>query len=213
MKHLKILGLAVVAAMALAAFAGASTASATELCSTNTSPCTGTKYGSGTTVHTVLKSSTVATLTNPITNVTCTESTTHGTTTNAGGKGVAVTGKITTFTFGGCKTSGGTPCTVTSVNVGTGYNASIAATGGGNGTLTVTSSNVGNPGAKVECGILINCTFTTASAALGVTGGNPAIAKANAIPLLRAGGFCPSEAKWDAEYEVLQPKPLFIVNP
>ena len=42
MKHLKMLGLALLAAAALTALLGAGTASATELCSTNTSPCTGT---------------------------------------------------------------------------------------------------------------------------------------------------------------------------
>jgi hypothetical protein len=60
---------------------------------------------------------------------------------------------------------------------------------------------------------VINCTFTTASASLGVTGGSPAIAKANGITLTQNGITCPSEAHWDAEYEVLEPKPLFVVNP
>lgn len=212
MKHLKMLGVAAVAAMGLMAFIGAGTASATELCSTNTSPCTGTKYLSGTSVSAQLKSGTSAVLTSSITTVTCKKSTVTGKTTSSGGKGVAVSGEITGLTFTECTTTNGTACTVNSVNKN--YSASIVATGGGNGTLTVKKgTGAGNPGASVQCGFLINCTFTAAEPALSVTGGNPAIAKANAIPLERSGGICPSEAKWDAEYEVTAPKPLFIVNP
>jgi hypothetical protein len=211
MKHVKMLGLAAVAALGLMAFIGAGTASATELCSTNTSPCTGVMYTENTPVSAQLKAGTVATLTNPISNVICQKSTTAGKTTNTGAKGTAVTGTITSLGFTECKTASGVACTVKTVNIP--YKASITATGSGNGTLTVTSDGTGNPGATVECALVINCTFTTASASLGVTGGNPAIAKANAIVLTQSGITCPSEAKWDAEYEVLEPKPLFIVNP
>jgi hypothetical protein len=210
MKQLRMLGVAAVAALGLMAF-GAGSASATELCSTNTSPCTGTKYGAGTTIFAQLKAGTQATLTTNVTNVHCKKSTVHGHTSNAGGKGVAVTGTITSLTFTECATTGGQQCTVSAVKLP--YKASIVATGGGNGTLSVQSDGSGNPGATVVCGFLINCTFSTANATLGVTGGNPAIAKANGIALAREGGFCPSQSTWDAEYEVTTPKPLFIVNP
>jgi hypothetical protein len=210
MKYLKMLGVAAIAALGLMAF-GAGSASATELCSTNTSPCTGTKYNSGTAVTSQLKSGTQATLTTNITNVHCKKSTVAGSTTSSGGKGLAVTGTITNLTFTECATTGGTACTVTTLNKP--YAASIVATGGGNGTLQVTSGGSGNPGATVVCGFLINCTFSTASAVLGVTGGNPAIAKANGIALARQGGLCPSQSLWDAEYEATSPKPLFVVNP
>src|SRR4051794_37824167 len=212
MKQFKMLGLAAIAALGLMVMVGAGTASATELCSTNTSPCTGTVYTSGTTVSAQLKAGTTAVLTNPISDVICTKSTTTGkTTSNGGGKGVPVTGKIESLEFTGCQTRSGVACTVKTLNIP--YSASITATGSGNGTLTVTSGGTGNPGATVVCATLINCTFSTASASLGVTGGNPAFAKANAIALTPSGGICPLESHWDAEYEVTAPKPLFIVNP
>jgi len=209
MKQFKMLGLAAVAALGLMAMVGAGTASATELCSTNTSPCTGTMYPAGTVVSAQLKAGTVANLTNPISNVICQKSTTTGKTTTTGEKGVAVTGTIETLTFTECKTASGVACTVKAVNLS--YTASITATGLGNGTLTVTKDSSGDPGATVECASLINCTFSTASASLGVTGGNPAIAKANGIALTPKGLTCPLESHWDAEYEVTAPKPLFIV--
>jgi hypothetical protein len=211
MKQFKMLGLAAVAALGLMAMAGVSTASATELCSTNTQPCTGTVYTSGHAVSAQLKAGTVTTLTNPISNVICTKSTFTGKTTNTGGKGIAVTGTIESLGFTECTLASGPQCTVNTLNIP--YAASITATGSGNGTLTFTNDGNGSPGVKVECGIFFNCTLQTADPVLGVTGGNPAIAKANAIPLTAKGITCPSEAKWDAEYEVLEPKPLFIVNP
>jgi hypothetical protein len=211
MKQVKMLGLAGVVALGLTAMAGASTASATELCSTNTSPCTGTVYTSGTAVSAQLKAGTVATLTNDISNVICQKSTAAGKTTSTSGN--AVTGTITSLGFTDCKTASGVPCaTVDTLNIP--YAASITATVSGNGTLTVTKDLSGDPGVTVECASLINCTFSTASASLGVTGGNPAIAKANGIALTKKGITCPiATPHWDAEYEVTAPKPLFIVNP
>jgi len=208
MKHIKTMGLAVVAALALLAIAGAASASASAvLCSTNTSPCTGTKYGSGTKLTAQLKSGTHATLTTSITNVTCTKSSVGGSTNTAEGHG-----EISSFAFTGCTAvSNGSACTVKAVNLN--YTATANPGGGGNGTLTVTpKAGNGNPGATVECpGAFINCTFTTSSITLSVTGGNPAIISASNEPLQREGGLCPSEAKWDATYEVTSPKPLFLV--
>jgi hypothetical protein len=203
MKHIKMMGLAIVAALALMAIAGAASASASAvLCSTNTNPCTGTKYGSGTKISAQLKSGTHATLTTSVTNVTCTKSTVGGVTNTAEGHG-----EITGFTFSGCTaTSNGSACTVKTLNLN--YTATANP-----GSLTITPGpKGGNPGATVECpNAFINCTFTTSSITLSVTGGNPAIITASNEPLQREGGLCPSEAKWDATYEVTSPKPLFLV--
>lgn len=214
MKHAKIIGLAAIAVLAVTAFVGVASASAasTELCSTNTAPCSGTKYLSGTSVSAKLKGTSVAKLETNLVTVTCTASTVGGKTTSSGGAG-AVTGQISSLTFGGtCKTGGGTTCEVTVLHLATPYNASIEATGGGNGAMTVTTGSSGKPGATVHCGSFINCSFETASAALTVTGGNPAVAKAEGIELEHSNGaFCPAEAFWTAEYEVTAPKPLFVV--
>jgi hypothetical protein len=204
MKYVKMLGLAAMAAMALMAVGGAGTASAAELCTENKAPCpTEKKHGAGTTIEASVVGT--ATLTTNTTNVHCSVSDVHGTTTTAGGSGKAVLGEIESLSFEQCETSGGTECEVTTQ--GFPASASLVATGGGNGTMTVT----GEPGAHVQCGFFINCTFTTKSIALDVTGGNPAHVTASEEELLRSGGFCPTVSKWDATYKVNAPKPLFVV--
>jgi len=205
MKHLKMIGLAVVAALAIMAVAGAAGASAKSiLCSTNTHPCTGTKYGAGTKLTSTLKTGTVATLTTSIGNVVCKKSTVSGATTNGEGHG-----EISGLTFTECAL-GGTACTVSAVNLN--YTATaIAGATTGNGTLTISPKGAqGAPGASVVCGAFINCTFQSSDLVLDVTGGNPAVIVASSEALTRSGGFCPSTSLWDAEYEVTSPKPLFL---
>lgn len=211
MKYLKMLGFAAVAAAALMAFVGAGSASAAEtsLCSTNTNPCSGTKYGSGTVIKSSLKTGTVATLTNPLGNVTCSVSTVTGKTTAA--SGTPLPGEVTGLTFETCvrdKALGGTEACEVKVE-GLPYKSSITTTekaSNGNGILTVE-----NPKALVVCGTVINCTFSAATVKLHVTGGAPATAIASEQVLNREGGLCPSEAKWDAEYTVSEPNPLFVI--
>jgi len=210
MKYLKIFGLAAIAAAVAMAFVGAGSASATALCSANEEECA-SPFGTGTAVEASLKTGTKAVLKTDLGTVECTTSTTSGETTS--GPGTSVTGVIKNLSFSGCTTAGG----VSNCTVGTAlslpYNASIVATGSGNGKLTVTKgSGGGNPGATVTCLGLIECTFRTASATLTVLGGNPAVAKAEGIELTeRSGKLCPSkEAKWTAEYAVSKPNPLWI---
>ena len=211
MKHLKTLILAAVAAAALTALFGVGSASATELCSTSTTPCSGTKYESGTPLHANLESGTKATLTNSITNVTCEASTVEGNTTTNGGAG-AVTGDITGLTFNtNCKTASGTACTVTVINLP--YPATISGGGTATGaTSTLTVSDPSGAGATVVCGFLINCTFTTTDASLSVkneTDGTPTATAS--VTLARSGGICPSTSTWDAAYDITNPSPLFVV--
>ena len=212
MKYLKMLSLAAIAAASLMALVGVGSASAAELCSTSTTPCSGTKYESGTPLHANLESGTKATLTNSITNVTCEASTVEGKTTSNGGSGVAITGEITNLTFTtNCKTASGTACTVTVINKP--YPATISGGGTAAGaTSTLTVSDPSGAGATVVCGFLINCTFTTTDASLSVKNeadGSPT-ATASVI-LTRSGGICPSTSTWDAAYDITNPSPLFIV--
>ena len=205
MKYLKMLGLAAVAAMALMAF-GAGTASATKLCSTNTNPCTGTVYGKGTAIKTQLQAGTIANLTTSTGNVTCTTSSIEGkTTSGGGGTGVPVEGEITSLKFSSCTLDvfGSPSCTVTATGIPTKVEAN--ATSNGNGTLST-----GSAGATVNCAGWINCTFTAPGILLTVTGGNPAHVTATQEVLAGSGVLCPSEARWDATYEVTAPKPLFL---
>jgi hypothetical protein len=203
MKYVKMLGLAAVAALALMAVVGASSASASTLCSTNATPCSGTTYGSGTKISSQLKSGTDARLTSSVGTVTCTKSAVGGKVTNGEGHGT-----IETFSFTGCTGPFGEGCDVEAV--GLPYTAQAIDTGA-NDDLTVSPDPTDEPGAHVDCGFVINCTFTVEEITLGVVGGNPAIISAVKEPLKREGGFCPEEAFWDAEYEVTAPKPLFIV--
>jgi hypothetical protein len=222
MKLIKMLGLAMVAAVAAMAFVGVSSASATELCSTNTSACTGTMYPAGTAISGTSAKAELKTkggLVNPT--VTCTKSTTSGKTTNLGKAGEAVTGVIETLTFEGCTNSvDGKTCTANTTNFlepSKPWNASVTASGGGNGTLTVTKGEKGNPGGTFNCSSLAapECSYSTEKASLTVTGDTPATATAKEIPLksVAPSSFgCPPEGFWSATYS-LTPSPLFIVNP
>ena len=105
MKYLKILGLAAVAAMALTAFLGAGTASATNLYQFHT-PSANTKLAIGTTIVASLKPGTSALLkdTGGLANDTCTTSELHGHLDKDTTSPVPVPaqGRITSLTFGMC---------------------------------------------------------------------------------------------------------------
>jgi RHS repeat-associated protein len=206
MRAARVASLVIFGAVALACI-GTSSASATTLCSLNGSPCPGVEYPSGTQVEGALVGGTKAKFVTSLGTVECTTSTVTGKTTSAGGEGSAVTGEISGLTFTGC-VLGGTSCTVEAVNLA--YNTSITVTEKGNGTLAVTDA-VG-VGVLAKCGSIVNCTVTTAEAKLAITGGNPGKASAAAVPLKTTSGFlCPKEATWTAEYELSQPKPLYVV--
>jgi len=104
MKHLKMLGLAVLAAMALMAVAGS--ASATVLCKEEKNPCGSADYPAGTEFkaeempeNTMLWKSQGKTIDE------CSGSLTAGKTTNTGGLGSAVTVELSTFSWGTCSKS------------------------------------------------------------------------------------------------------------
>jgi hypothetical protein len=204
MKSMKILGLCLLAVMAAMASLGAGTASATKLCSVNTSPCpAGNTYGKGTSIKTQLVAGTKSTMSSGFTTVTCTESSMNGKTTSEGGAG-AVTGEITSVTWKNC-TSGLGSCTASALN--TPWPAEVTGSGG-SGTMSVK-----NAGGKFTCGG-VTCEYEASKASVSITGGNPAKAKASSVSFTKIGGsfFCSSTASWTSEYEVTSPKPLFIVS-
>jgi hypothetical protein len=206
MKHLKILGLAAVAAMALMAFIGVGSASADVLCQTapNKAGECATSPGDyiAKTVFTAEATNPTLTVTGGfVSSVTCEKSnvTLENTSTGSNTPGTAVGGKITDLTFtGNCQTNSGSKCTV---STGSGYTGSIVATGNkGSGTFTVNSAT----STSVTCLGFLECTYTTAAngLVLGYTGGNPAAVVANNETLAHEpGGFgCGSEAHWTATY-------------
>jgi hypothetical protein len=195
MKHLKMLGLAAIAAQGLMAFVGAGTASATTLFTS--SNLTGA-YASGTEVHSSLSSKS-AILTdgsgNPLVN--CTGSTVAGKTTNT--TGTTVTGNISSLTFTGCDTT---------VDVLANGSLAIEKTGNNEGKVT-------GSGSQVTVTIFgVSCTYGTGTGTtLGtITGGASPSLNIAAVGLVKvAGGFlCPSNAGWDATYTVGTPHAIYI---
>jgi RHS repeat-associated protein len=204
MRATRVIGVVVLSALAALAVFGASSASATALCSVKENPCPlESEYASGTKIEASLVSGTKATFLTSAGNIACTSSTITGETTSGGAKGKAVEAKVSNLTFASCKL-GETSCTVTTVHLP--YTASFSA------PEAFKMEHAEGVGATVKCGLAVNCTFTTKKAELKVTGGNPAILTASKIALERAGTVCPAEATFDAEYSVAQPKPLFLVS-
>ena len=210
MKYVKMLGLAAVAAAALMAFVGASSASAAVLCKNNTTTggCT-EAYAKETVIESKLVAGKKAVLKTTFKNVECEESAVGGKTENAGGKGVAVEGKVTTLTFGKCN------CEVKVLNEPGPYGSLavnwVAASD--NGTLTATGQEV-----TVTCSTLfgnVHCIYKTNATHLGkLTGGNPAKLNAEEAPVekLTTNVLCSEQALWTAEYEVTAPKPLYVAE-
>src|SRR4051812_16801945 len=164
MRHLKVIGLAAIAVFALVAFAGATTASATRLCTvTNQSPCTDFYNHTNFNTDLVAGTQSVWTTTGSPVGVnptfTCGTSAWGWTNTNAGGgAGVAVGIRLTALSFANCTSVNPAGCS-TSWTVGSLTNATgtIAWTSGVNGTLRYTPPTV-----TYTCPILgasFNCTW------------------------------------------------------
>jgi hypothetical protein len=209
MKYVKMLGLAAVAAAALMAVVGASTASATILCKTpgtgvftGTTCASGWAYGAGQEIHAVNVGN--VTLDAKFKNITCTSSTVKGTTSTE--EGTPLTGPEGTLTFGGCN------CTVTVLHAGTLTIEWI--TGSHNGTL-VSDGNETTTICTV-LGLPVHCTYVTSNTHVGtLTGGtDPTFVASAHIPVDEANsdGVCPEESTWTATYTVTTPQPLYVAE-
>jgi hypothetical protein len=203
MKSIKLMGVAVVAALAVMAFVGAATASADTVCTENASPCPVAKRITTLTGQTT--SGKKAVLTSGSFKVECDSETTATGLTSLGAH-LGVSGSVTALTFTNCTGS----CTgATAVNLP--YHAHGTAVPQ---TVTVTSGGTGNPGATLtNClGLGVSCTFTTASAVLNFDGGTPGSLTANGIPLTRTSGLCPATGSWTAQYDVTNHTSAFLVT-
>jgi hypothetical protein len=198
MKYIKMLGLAAVVAGAFMAFVGAGSASATVLCTTNTTPCT-SKVPAGTEITSMLKEG-KAVLTAGFGKLECATSEVNGhtKTTGEGGSEGGASGPITTLAFGSCN---GTVETLATGNL------SLAWTSGMNGNLTASEFSVHTVIAGVSCKY-----GGTVSEKITFTGGAPAVIKAEEAPIPKTeGGFlCGNPAHWTATYEVTSPNPLYL---
>lgn len=197
MRCIKMLGLAAIAAAALMAFAGAGSASATEL------TCNGVKCAAGSVIHAATPAGTHTTFHPPIGTIRC-NSTFEGSVTDAGGPAVTSKYVFSLFII--------TPCTdgwfVKVIKLGT---LEIHSTGGGSATVTWIGAEITVQGAGFHCifstgnGVDIG-TLTTNTA----SGGSATLDIAAAIP--RTGGtsgvFCGSTAQWTGSYKTTKPTSL-----
>jgi len=195
MKHLKMLGLLVMAATSLMAFA--SSASATAIL---TSPA-GTAYTGE--IHATLEKGTSAVLEAGIKD-TCTESTVSGTIETNNTEHAA--GPISVLTFG--TPEAGTPCSQDTV-VKTAGRLTIDDTG-----------TVFTEGSRVEVKVTslgITCFYGAETGKVDIgklTGGTPATMDITATELQRETGsnttFCASKGVWTGSYTVTKPTTLLI---
>lgn len=215
MRHLKMLGLAAVAALAVMALVGAGSASASVLCKVKPSAenkCpAGETLPKGTAIEGTSSHAELVNTGKP--NVLCEASSVGGTTTSAGSSKENVKGSITTLTFTKCKTTSGTIVSCTVNAQGLPYSAEVLSSAVvGNGTMNVSKGK-----ASVSCGFgILQCVFGAPSLSLAVTGGNPAMVVANeaTMTLEKESGFeeCPSSSNWNATYTVTNPTALWVAK-
>lgn len=193
----------VIAVMAGTALFGASDASATVLCKTTGSPCTGGAYGKGLVIEASLKEGTESVLHGPLGTVEC-GAAIKGEVTKSGGEGTTVSGFMTSLSFSNCTGKN----TVRALKSGT---FSINYTSGGNGTLKlegfeteVTNSEFGG-----------TCIYS-GPISIPLTGGSMASIAVSSVSVPRTGGtlgaFCGSTGSWTAEYTVTSPEPLYVAE-
>jgi hypothetical protein len=198
MKYIKMLGLAAVAAMALMAFLGAGSASATVLCKTaETTGCaaSGWDYPAGTTVT---ATSTKATLTSSTEPVICEHSEVTGKATTGGSTATVTSEGEVAVTFTKCNH------TVDVIKAGT---LEIHHNTGAKSTLT-------SKGASITVSIFgISCVYGTPAAGLKIGEYNDATqaVEVSANVEKKEGGFlCPGSPLWEGTYTITAPTPLHI---
>jgi len=202
MKYVKILGLAALAAMAVMAFVGAGTASATELYSGATT------LKAGTEIQATLSGTALLQTTDGIELDTCTGGEVKGKTTNTGSSTETVKGNIEALTW--------TNCTEPTSTIAKG-GLEIHWTSGLNGTVTSIANPVTGEVSEVTVNTTIfgSCIFTIATGSIigTLTGSTTTNATfdINAIAT-RKSGLCPNSAKWNGTYKVTKPLPLHVTT-
>src|SRR3954470_13602465 len=206
MKHVKMLVLVALAAMAVMALVGAGTASATELYKRTATGIETLK------APTVIKSSLTASATltdtsgNPLD--TCAEGEVAGETINTGSAAETVRGKITALTWTACteptesvKLADGTYGELEIHNIAGTTNGTVT---GKNSIVKVNTTIFGavceyTVGAALDLGTLVGATASTNHATLAI----------NTVVPAKNSFFCP-DAKWVANYKVTSPTGLVV---
>jgi hypothetical protein len=202
MNQLKILGLAAIAALALTAFVGAGTASASRLCQTTVQTCPDAwDYPTGTAMSASLTSAAVEVKVNGMVEDRCTTSAFAASTNNTGSSTETVEPAIGTLTL--------TNCTATTKVLAKG---SLEIHGNDSGGGTVTGK--GNRVTVVAFGFISCILNTGVGTSLGsidepANNTSDAVATINAtIPLEGAG--CPMTVQMIATYTFTNPTPFYI---
>lgn len=208
MRFTRVIGLAVFAAIASAAFVGVGSASAATLCKTNESPCSaGNTYGIGTTVKATLASGTRIKFKSGIDTIECSSSTIQFESTEIGGGGVPLPFKVTVETFGGCEAG-------QTLIVDSRGGLWAGATGGGTGLLHVEPTNE----LTITAGSL-SCTYNQTVVGKGIeligSATAPVAEATEALTELvktRGSAACAAKMKVVAKYNITTPTSLFVVE-
>lgn len=211
MKHLKVLGLAAIAAVALMAFLGACTASATVICKTqptNGECPAGWTYSAGAEGEASLAAGTTAVLetTTGEALITCTELSVESVLDSAGGATATATSHVASVFYSGC--------THTLFFLKNGSTELHWIPGTSNGTLTITNNEVTVIIFGVSCNYGAYGTGGPITVDLGtVVGGNPASITVNSVFPKTAGGFlCPNDARFTGKFVATAPTAAWVAE-
>ena len=205
MNHMKMLGLAALAVVALVAFAGAGSASATVLCHKAETPCS-QKWSLGTEAEFVVRPGTTARWFSGVnTLMSCTGGDLKGSITNAGGSSQTVQIPIKTFTWSSCN--------VGNTTLAPGELEIHSITGSTSGTTTLKGFTT-----KIETMQYGTCVYTSGSA--GVDLGDLTASKSGEavidieVVLTKKEGsaLCPLSIEWWEEWTQTKPSgtPLYV---
>jgi hypothetical protein len=202
-RPIKMFGLTAIAVVAAMAFIGVSSASATLSTQICTVPDTANLkcLTAATTVHGI---ATEPLLDSSLVNVKCESSLAKASLLGLGNPQVA---HIEDLTWTGCKTHGGTNCTVT-----TNLKGLLLIL-----KLSLSDAHVESHGTTVtvKCGELINCSYGNLPVLLALSTTETAAATLHASTTVtrdtaHSGAFCPSSSTWLALYTSLTGEPLYI---
>jgi len=202
MKHLKMLGLAAVAAAALTVIFAAGSASATVLCKEYETPCpVASLYAAGLTVSAALEAGGSSTLkiTGGEAITVCKSSTMSTKTKNAGGKGELVEGEGSTLSLKECSA---TTTVITAGQFSIEYVPSQP---------TETRANLWISSLGISVNLFgVTCTYGGGKNYLGtMTSGAPAGLDVKTTLTKTAGGFvCPGDVTWEGNYKITAPEDL-----
>lgn len=205
MTYGKIIGLAAIAATALMAFVGVSSASATTFCKTNESAscASGWNYPASTRIAGSLENGTSMGFytTSIALENTCTSSTLEGTTNSVGGAGQVIVVSVNSLSFANCSN------TIDVLELGELQFGGIE----GTTNATVTAKKF-----RVTMNLHgVSCTYGAGTGmVLGIlTGGSMATLDGEMVMTKQEGGFlCPETLVWLAKYTITAPEPLYIAG-